>query len=157
VGVGRGALILSFVVACGSKHFAGTDAGDASSTSDANASKDASKDAIASDVVTGDASGCNQTTCASGCCSGGSCLPGTQDNACGYAALDCADCTQINEVCNGQVCSQPVCDSNSCPSGCCKIGQCLAGQSDQACGTKGATCIDCSASGLVCLNGFCTQ
>jgi hypothetical protein len=34
---------------------------------------------------------------------------------------------------------------------------CQAGQSDQACGTGGALCVDCSSEGLACLNGFCTQ
>jgi hypothetical protein len=34
---------------------------------------------------------------------------------------------------------------------------CQPGLSDQACGTGGEACIDCSAEMMACLNGFCTQ
>jgi hypothetical protein len=153
MGVWRGALGFLFVAACAYSKSTG-DAG----SSDAGGDAIAPKDGSASDVVTNnDASGGCTKTCATGCCSGDSCLAGTDDTACGFAAVACEDCTQSGEVCNGQVCSQPVCDKNSCPKGCCKQGQCLAGQSDQACGTNGVTCIDCSAQSLICLNGYCTQ
>jgi hypothetical protein len=34
-------------------------------------------------------------------------------------------------------------------------GACELGLSDQACGENGIVCIDCSAQGQICLNGFC--
>jgi hypothetical protein len=69
----------------------------------------------------------------------------------------CQNCTINGQVCTNQACVQAPCNAQTCAKGCCQGGACQAGQSDQACGTKGAACTDCSANGLICLNGFCTQ
>lgn len=113
------------------------------------------QDGVAADVQ----SGCNSENCAGGCCSGGTCSAGVDDTACGIGGSACVDCTTSSETCSNQACmaAPPPCSKTTCPKGCCKLGQCAAGLSDQACGTNGVTCIDCSKQGLICLNGFCSQ
>jgi hypothetical protein len=49
------------------------------------------------------------------------------------------------------------CDSTSCHGCCTAGGLCAAGGGNSACGTGGATCQDCSSSGLVCTGGACAS
>src|SRR5579859_2645713 len=43
------------------------------------------------------------------------------------------------------------CSASTCPLGCCdSTGTCVTGESATACGTGGASCIDCSKSGEIC-------
>ena len=52
--------------------------------------------------------------------------------------------------------SMPKCSSGNC-SGCCNAsGECVGGQSTATCGAGGASCIDCSPTGLVCSGGACS-
>jgi hypothetical protein len=91
------------------------------------------------------------------------CVAGSTDTQCGNQGVACQDCTKAQGVCEmGQTCSNaPPCGSSNCPKGCCGTdGGCQQGQSDEACGTDGELCIDCTDQGMsdmACLNGMCTQ
>ena len=70
-----------------------------------------------------------------------------------------ANCSTATDCALGQACDltankcTPQCGSaqqSGCNSGCCLGGLCTPGVDDQACGSNGSTCVDCSAS---CSNG----
>ncbi|MGQ0508607.1 MAG: hypothetical protein ACT4TC_25185 [Myxococcaceae bacterium] len=103
-------------------------------------------------------SGCNATSCATGCCSGSTCNPqgltacGTAGNACVGCKRQRADqclngqclCGSNAECGEGQRCSggQCICDGVSCPSGCCEGKVCKIPDL-ASCGANGASCKTC--------------
>lgn len=53
-------------------------------------------------------------------------------------------------------CGKPPCDARACSTGCCdKNNNCVVVQSDNACGTGGRVCTDCTQANNVCLFGEC--
>ena len=121
---------------------------------------------------------CNEYTC-SGCCdTSGVCQPGTTASACGEYGSACKACASTAACFSGQ-CTGFVCDAQTCPDGCCdtsgtcqsvvnmggaacpcaaiceagccdSTGACRAGTTDIACGSGGATCVDCATLGETC-------
>jgi hypothetical protein len=113
---------------------------------------------------------CPSNTCA-GCCSSGACLPGTSSSACGLNGAACVGCA-VGWWCNAGACAcTPSCNgkcngaSDGCGGkctgkiciGCCDPAlSCMLGNSDTACGTFGGACVDCTATALRCVGGFCS-
>jgi hypothetical protein len=122
---------------------------------------------------------CNQDSCQNGCCDGnGVCQPGTDSGACGSfgdvcvvcgAAATCAQGECAGFACGPTTCPAGCCDGSgtcqttlgptgggTCPcslacQGCCDVtGACHAGTVSNECGSQGANCQDCTASGLTC-------
>lgn len=100
---------------------------------------------------------CSSQTC-SGCCDdAGACLPGTAQAACGEQGRACAVCDPNHDLCNpdphnpdGNVCFAP-CDPRFCQGGCCMPdGHCVGGTADDACGSVGYLCLDCTSRGETC-------
>ncbi len=96
---------------------------------------------------------CTQATCPYGCCDAGGqgCLPGTDDNACGFNAQTCQTCP-AGQQCIANVCQTP-CSPAICPSGCCNGAVCVAfaDQSNILCGAGGAACGACGPLLSACL------
>jgi len=78
-------------------------------------------------------------------CSGGSCACGTG-----------APCTSGQQCVGSGTSATCQCNSTSCPSGCCNGTMCVpyASQSDNLCGSSGATCTACPYN-RTCANGAC--
>ena len=92
---------------------------------------------------------CGPGNCA-GCCSNGVCVAGSQDTICGTAGAACTDCTGIGDVCGpGGVCKVP-CGPANCAAGCCSGQTCVGGFLNDRCGSAGAACTDCTATGATC-------
>lgn len=47
------------------------------------------------------------------------------------------------------------CNAQSCIGGCCQGNDCVTGTMDNACGTTGGACQDCTALGDTCVSGAC--
>ncbi|MCL2723866.1 MAG: hypothetical protein FWD69_05455 [Polyangiaceae bacterium] len=103
---------------------------------------------------------CGPETCPTGCCDAdGTCRLGSDTRACGSTGAQCNDCiAQGFEFCDSRkVCGRNVetCGPETCASGCCAANaasgaQCLAGDAVDACGSGGATCINCGSDGSSC-------
>jgi hypothetical protein len=81
------------------------------------------------------------------------------NSACGQNGQKCDLCV-APEKCSqpGSYCAYlPTCGPTTCPEGCCDSeGTCLDGRKDKACGVVGASCTDCTQTGLTCApQGFC--
>lgn len=96
---------------------------------------------------------CGPANCA-GCCAGNTCVVGTQDNACGPTnGAQCSDCTATNQVCQGRACRDK-CGPANCGAGCCTANNaCVPGFANNACGSGGAACSNCTAANSTC-NGL---
>ena len=85
-----------------------------------------------------------------GCTSQADCPAASGDTAgraCLLALIDVCQtgCNAPNvTACNGGCCSAPT------------YGMCQPGTTDPECGNTGGTCVDCTNSGAVCMNGSCT-
>jgi hypothetical protein len=165
--------ILSSACAAGGKGTNGTPGEDSGTSSgpdagsEAGGPRDAGGDAqVGGDGGSGDDTGassgsdggCNSVSCLHGCCTtAGQCVAGDMPSACGNGGNYCIDCTTMSPPlgCSMQACGAEMC--TGC-SGCCDTtGTCQPGVSDQACGTGGQACIDCSAQMLSCGNQMCGQ
>ncbi len=95
---------------------------------------------------------CSQSSCASGCCKGDSCMPGNAKDACGSNGIQCLQCASTQKCGQNKSC---VCDSATC-TGCCDPASqtCKSGNDSSACGKSGTACKKCDA-GQVCSNGVC--
>jgi hypothetical protein len=128
----------------------------------------------------GACSGCNPSSCASGCCSGPTCKP-KAPASCGLLGQACTTCDPLladacdatgkcacgsGAACNeGQRClnHQCVCDGESCPAGCCAgtpgtnvACKPFASQGNTTCGTGGVQCASCTPTGERCnARGVC--
>lgn len=96
---------------------------------------------------------CGPQNCA-GCCAGNTCVVGTQDNACGPTnGQQCSDCTATNQVCQGRQCRDK-CGPATCAAGCCTANNaCVPGFANNACGSGGNACTNCTQAGSTC-NGL---
>ncbi len=96
---------------------------------------------------------CGPANCA-GCCAGNTCVQGVQDNACGPTnGQQCSDCTATNQVCQGRQCRDR-CGPANCAAGCCGANnQCVPGFANNACGSGGGACTNCTQQGSTC-NGL---
>ncbi len=66
--------------------------------------------------------------------------------------------TEDGDGCSSICTLEAPCGPESCPNGCCDDqGRCLSGGSDRSCGRGGASCRDCTADGLYCIDGSCQQ
>jgi hypothetical protein len=104
---------------------------------------------------------CTPDNCSSGCCVGNLCLvTGRSDSACGWMGQACVACAP-GETCVGSQCQKPpFCVGGVNCGGCCLGNQCVKGNADNACAWAAASvgdrCLDCTAQGLFCHNGYCT-
>ena len=103
--------------------------------------------------------------CENSCCQGNAnqcnpgglcCAPNCAERVCGPDGCGgtgtCGDCAD-GLACNDQ--GRCVCTPQSCAAGCCDgEGNCRPGDTNQACGTGGATCESCGA-GQTCQNQHC--
>ena len=97
---------------------------------------------------------CGFANCPMGCCdSNGVCQPGSSAAACGGGGSDCQVCpagSGCAECPPGVLCQTErscACTPESCPNGCCLggyQGACQAGILDDACGSGGTPCVDCT-------------
>jgi hypothetical protein len=95
---------------------------------------------------------CGPSNCRGCCDAAGVCRVGTDTNACGRSGQSCSNCTQSNQGCVSGVCQgmPPACGPNNC-GGCCDIGgRCQPGTRDNACGSRGAACSNCTTNGRTC-------
>lgn len=114
-----------------------------------------------------------------GCCSGNKCRTGDQHKLCGKMGEPCLDCvSSIKDECNegacvtggkcdkkprpdGYQCAGGVCRNGSCCKGCWTGVDCKGGISPTYCGSKGAVCVTCAASGscqtATCATGACVK
>ncbi len=99
---------------------------------------------------------CDVTNCA-GCCVGDQCLPGNNDKACGDKGQACSSCLDMGQSCSpfpnsagGQCQGMPKCGPDNC-AGCCNGNVCVSGSDTVACGTNGAQCTNCGATGKTCI------
>ena len=53
--------------------------------------------------------------------------------------------------------ARPMCTRSTCGGCCTAAGDCVGGQSVATCGTKGATCADCTQTGQSCNGGVCSS
>lgn len=88
-----------------------------------------------------------------GCCAENSCLPGTQDYACGTGGQACLEC-DAGFDCNAGVCEPGVMDCAADCDGCCSGDLCMPGTKDYACGMGGEDCFACGAN-EACASGMC--
>jgi hypothetical protein len=100
---------------------------------------------------------CTPGNC-TGCCAGDVCLVGDTESACGSNGSACAACP-AGQACEsvmkvGYACVAAPCDPSTC-TGCCDGLVCAMGDQDIACGSGGAACTDCVASGRACVQGAC--
>jgi hypothetical protein len=98
---------------------------------------------------------CGPGTCA-GCCFGGTCIPGTDQTACGSSGQQCVNCVGQGDSCQatgagGACVVPPPCGPATC-AGCCVGSSCVAGNSATACGVQGQACVDCAQFGDACNN-----
>lgn len=120
---------------------------------------------------------CNEETC-SGCCDASdNCQVGTATSACGEGGNTCEACPATG-FCQFGVCEGFTCGPATCPTGCCDTsgncqtgfggnggmcpcaatcegccdgqGNCHAGTIDTACGSSGATCVNCTPMNETC-------
>lgn len=111
----------------------------------------------------GGAQRCDAVSCPFGCCQGDVCVVGVSDQACGTQGHACTACPQgqtcVESGSGGGICqSPPFCKPIDCsPNGCCQGNQCMPGTSDSACGEGGTACVDCAATGHVCVAGHCAS
>jgi hypothetical protein len=100
---------------------------------------------------------CGPANC-DGCCDdAGVCQAGDATDTCGEQGRRCVACNPRFDVClpeprnpDGEVCFSP-CDFKACNYRCClTTGQCVAGDSDDACGSTGELCSNCSATHQTC-------
>ena len=102
---------------------------------------------------------CSPLNCP-GCCVGNQCVVSTTPFACGVNGQVCKTCGP-NQVCDagGQCVSGSVCNPATCPTGCCVGDICAVGTQQNACGTGGAQCQNCSnqVPPRVCQSGSCQQ
>ncbi len=101
---------------------------------------------------------CDLASCPTGCCDAeDQCQPGQAPANCGAGGSACQVCPPGSgciECPPGQICAAERfcgCDPASCPSGCCSGGgiyggTCQSGTFDDACGTAGIVCKDCTTS-----------
>jgi hypothetical protein len=96
------------------------------------------------------AGGCGPANC-SGCCHEGSCVQPPTDKMCGAAGFPCTDCTLMGQTCSAKgLCEGGgACGPESC-TGCCQGNTCIESLTDATCGTGGAACVDCTATGQTC-------
>lgn len=107
---------------------------------------------------------CDVGSCPLGCCDAeGRCQTVSADKACGTGGGTCQDCTTTNRICVAQICVSRgggggrdggVCGAANC-AGCCEPGGCRVGSFDNACGTGGAACRNCTATADVCRANVC--
>ncbi len=106
--------------------------------------------------------GCNATTCPTGCCDpAGTCQTGTAVATCGTGGEACQNCQAEGfALCDPtrHACGNPVtnCTPADC-GGCCDGTTCFAGSSVTECGFGGQFCAHCQQEGLVCAGGACVQ
>jgi hypothetical protein len=90
-----------------------------------------------------------------GCCQGDTCIEVLTDSACGKGGNACVDCTLSSETCSigAGICQGGgSCGPGSC-GGCCQGTTCLGGSIDNACGSGGNPCIDCTQNSQTCDTG----
>ncbi len=76
----------------------------------------------------------------------------TQCNASNNFCVDAGSSTDAGPTAD----SGAPCNATTCPTGCCaQNGACRAGGTDIACGTGGAACQDCTATGRSCVSHVC--
>jgi hypothetical protein len=148
-------LVVSMVAACSASNTPNGTGGQGGGGSGSGGSGGAATTSSTSSGSTA----CDAASCPSGCCAQGACVEGTANNQCGKGGQVCLDCGAVSLACTNQACAmvQPKCTAQTCPNGCCKDDMCEQGLSDQACGTGGEACKDCSAQSLACVNGLCMQ
>jgi len=131
-----------------------TDSG--STTIDAQRSDTSDDDARDAGSTVDVATGCNPSTCPTGCCNvNNQCVTAPGHEACGgWGGGMCKGCG-VGQACDGTSC---VCTPSSCTTGCCNGAICVpfADQSDGQCGA-GAVCGSCTATMQKCdtSNGQC--
>lgn len=97
---------------------------------------------------------CGPANCA-GCCQGNTCTLGVGNNACGAAGAACTDCTQVapagTKICDAasHQCVQG-CGPGNCGGCCTNATRCVLGFANNACGSGGGACRNCSAAGSTC-------
>jgi len=97
---------------------------------------------------------CGPSTCG-GCCQGELCVNDVSSSACGSAGFPCVQCDPGETCTNGQCGGSSSCNLATCAQGCCKNNQCMPGDINTACGSSGALCMDCVASGGTCQGQTC--
>ena len=93
---------------------------------------------------------CGEHNC-SGCCKGNLCITKTDKNSCGIKGEPCDVC-DTGQTCNAAgecETGEDVCRPSKC-TGCCIHGECMAGTTNEACGPKNGTCIDCTDKDKTC-------
>ncbi len=99
---------------------------------------------------------CGPANCP-GCCVGNQCVVSTTPLACGTNGQACKTCGP-NQVCNalGECVAGSVCNPATC-AGCCVGDICAVGSQQNACGSGGALCQNCSNQNppRVCQSGSC--
>lgn len=107
----------------------------------------------------GDSGPCSPSTCPTGCCTAeGVCQSGIGDEACGTHGGACVNCeldggTSCEGTTHTCVAGNSGCGNGGVCEGCCggiDGGTCLLGTDPTACGSGGASCTDCTASGNSC-------
>jgi len=116
---------------------------------------------------------CQESSDCTGCCDNNVCYPGTSSARCGKGGGTCQACPtgecanaacvagscQVAALPDGSSCSGGVCRGGQCCSGCWDGSTCQSGKTATACGTRGASCEDCSAAKPckqgTCLDGQC--
>ena len=96
----------------------------------------------------------NTTPPCEGCIgSNGACFNGTLNSACGSGGTACVVCDSASgELCDENECvPPPPCSAESCDGCCNAAGECVTTASDNACGSGGGECVDCTLS-----DGTCT-
>ena len=96
---------------------------------------------------------CGPDNC-KGCCVGDKCLPGTDPLSCGQSGQQCISCATQGQTCQstgggGRCVGTPTCGPANC-NGCCNGNTCVTGADSTACGTRGAACRNCAATGQTC-------
>jgi len=95
-----------------------------------------------------------------GCCDGNDCALGLAQSQCGSDGENCIACAADQQCMpastSGGSCgaANPACNATNC-AGCCDGNLCAVGDQDVACGTGGATCLNCSQNGSKCAFGGC--
>jgi hypothetical protein len=100
---------------------------------------------------------CGPSNCPGCCDDAGVCQPGNTEAQCGEQGRACIACNPKFDLCapdpanpDGQVCFSP-CDFKGCNYHCClRTGACTSGVTDDACGSTGQLCVDCTTTGQVC-------
>jgi hypothetical protein len=83
-----------------------------------------------------------------GCMVGDTCVPGTNEEACGQGGSACITCMGGLQCEDGQCLAPPACNPSNC-IGCCDVmGDCVAGTDPSACGEGGGQCAACGPDSL---------